>query len=270
MPLTTTATITATNGTVAREMEGKSSGGYKQTPAKNPDAPVTKGELGNEIKRIMSEHLPTILAQSQENFRKAKEARKAAKEAEKKKNANIDAEKRRKAMEDKRAGEEQKRKRKVGQDMKNAEDAERRKNEEAERQRNVEAQRDGCSYKSFLNCKPTEFHSENDPDMTKIARGNEVVTAMTCEQFEELVMENYCPQGLMDKLKEELLKLQQNDMTVPKYTTKFNEKARFAKYQVATEERRIKQYIYGVYEPGSGLQFNKQDPQHFKKRQSLL
>ncbi|PWA45094.1 hypothetical protein CTI12_AA417530 [Artemisia annua] len=35
-------------------------------------------------------------------------------------------------------------------------------------------------------------------------------------------------------------------MTVPKYTAKFNEKARFAKYQVATEERRIKRYIWGL------------------------
>ncbi|GKF98589.1 hypothetical protein Tco_0297372, partial [Tanacetum coccineum] len=67
----------------------------------NPDAPVTKGELGNKIKRIMSEHLPTILAQSQENFRKAEEARKAAENAEKKKKVNEEAERRRKAMEDK-------------------------------------------------------------------------------------------------------------------------------------------------------------------------
>ncbi|GJR57577.1 hypothetical protein Tco_1499739 [Tanacetum coccineum] len=73
-------------------MEGNGSGGSKQTLAKNQDAPVTKGELGNEIKRIMSEHLPTILAQSQENFRKAEEVRKTAEEAEKKKKANEDAE----------------------------------------------------------------------------------------------------------------------------------------------------------------------------------
>ncbi|GKD07859.1 hypothetical protein Tco_1187544 [Tanacetum coccineum] len=86
-----------------REIEGTGSGGSKQTPAKNPDAPVTKGELGNEIKRIMSEHLPTILARSQENFRKAEDARKAVEEAEKKKKANEEAERRRKAMEDKRA-----------------------------------------------------------------------------------------------------------------------------------------------------------------------
>ncbi|GKE49758.1 hypothetical protein Tco_1481016 [Tanacetum coccineum] len=92
-------------------MEGKGSGGSKQTPTKNPYVPITKGELGNDIKRIMSEHLPTILAQSQENFRKAEEARKATKEAKKKKKANEEAERRRKAMEDKRAAEEQERKR---------------------------------------------------------------------------------------------------------------------------------------------------------------
>ncbi|PWA83588.1 hypothetical protein CTI12_AA165160 [Artemisia annua] len=267
-------------------MEGKGGGGSKQNPGKNQDVPVTKGELSNEIVRIMSEHMPTILAQSQENFRKAEEARKAVEEAEKKKKANEEAERRRKAMEDKRAVEEQERKRKAEKDRKNAKDAERLRNEEAERQRNREAQGDGCSYKSFLNCKPTEFHGDNDPvivtnllkeiedifeisecsrgqrvkyashllkgearhwwNMIKIARGNEAVSAMTWEQFEELVMENYYPKGLMDKLEEEFLKLQQNDMTVPKYTAKFNEKARFAKYQVATEERRIKRYIWGL------------------------
>ncbi|PWA53191.1 reverse transcriptase domain-containing protein [Artemisia annua] len=230
-------------------MEGKGGGGSKQNPGKNHDVPVTKGELSNEIIKIMSEHMPTILAQSQETFRKAEEPRKAAEEAEKKKKANEDAERRRKAMEDKRAAEEQERKRKAEQDRKNEEDAERLRNEESEKRRNEEAQRDGCSYKSFLKCKPNEFHGESDPlivtnwlkeiedifkisecsprkrvnyashslkgearhwwNMIKIARGNEVVSAMTCEQFEELVMENYCPQGLMDKLEEEFLKQQQ-------------------------------------------------------------
>ncbi|GJU41860.1 zinc finger, CCHC-type, retrotransposon gag domain protein [Tanacetum coccineum] len=83
-------------------------------------------------------------------------------------------------------------------------------------------------------------------NMIKIARGDDVSSVMTWEDFEDLEMENYCPQELMDKLEEEFLKLQQNDMTVPKYTVKFNEKARFAKYQVATEERKIKQYIWGL------------------------
>ncbi|GJT21047.1 zinc finger, CCHC-type, retrotransposon gag domain protein [Tanacetum coccineum] len=70
----------------------------------------------------------------------------------------------RKAMEDKRVAEEQEMKRKAEQDRKNAEDAGRLRNEEAERRRrNAEAQGDGCSYKSFLNCKPSEFHGYSDP-----------------------------------------------------------------------------------------------------------
>ncbi|GKE49757.1 zinc finger, CCHC-type, retrotransposon gag domain protein [Tanacetum coccineum] len=68
-------------------------------------------------------------------------------------------------------------------------------------------------------------------DMIKIACGDNVASVMTWEEFKDLVMENYRPQGLIDKLEEEFLKLQQNDMTVPKYTSKLNEKARFAKYQ---------------------------------------
>ncbi|GJZ86263.1 zinc finger, CCHC-type, retrotransposon gag domain protein [Tanacetum coccineum] len=73
--------------------------------------------------------------------------------------------------------------------------------------------------------------------MIKIARGDDVASVMTWDKFEDLVMENYYPQRLMNKLEEELLKLQQNDMTVLKYMAKFNEKARFAKYQVATKAR---------------------------------
>nr|GEV85630.1 uridine kinase-like protein [Tanacetum cinerariifolium] len=114
-------------------MEGKGTGVSKQTPTKNLDAPVTKGELGNEIKRIMSEHLPSILAQFQENLGKAEEARKAVEEAEKKKKANEEAERGRKAMKDKRAAEEQEKKRKAEQDRKNAEDAERLRIKKAER-----------------------------------------------------------------------------------------------------------------------------------------
>nr|GEW15718.1 zinc finger, CCHC-type, retrotransposon Gag domain protein [Tanacetum cinerariifolium] len=213
--------------------------------------------------------------------KKAEEARKDVEEAEKKKKVNEEAKRRRKSIEDKRAVEEQERKRKAEQDRKIAEDA--LKIKEAERQRNTEAQRDGCTYKTFLNCNPAEFHEDSDPvivtnwlkeiedifeisecssrqrvkyashllkgearhwwDMIKIAHGDDVASVIIWEKFKDLVMENYCPQGLLE---EEFLKLQQNDMTVPKYIAKFNEKARFAKYQVATEERKIKRYIWGL------------------------
>ncbi|GKD57641.1 hypothetical protein Tco_1291028 [Tanacetum coccineum] len=39
---------------------------------------------------------------------------------------------------------------------------------------------------------------------------------------------------------------QDRSWTVLKYTAKFNEKARFENYHVATEERRIKRYIWGL------------------------
>ncbi|GJX31372.1 zinc finger, CCHC-type, retrotransposon gag domain protein [Tanacetum coccineum] len=222
-------------------MEGKSFGGSKQTPAKNPDAPVTKGEL---VKKTL---------------RRQKKPGKLQKMLRKKK-VNEEAERRRKAMEDKRAAEEQERKRNDEQARKNAKDDERLRIEEVERRRNTEAQRDGCTYKAFLNCNPAEFHGDSDPyasyllkgevrhwwDMIKIARGDDVESVITWEEFKDLVMKNYSPQGLMDKLEEEFLKLQPYDMTVPKYTAKFNEKARFAKYQVAIEERKIKRYIWGL------------------------
>ncbi|GJT44817.1 zinc finger, CCHC-type, retrotransposon gag domain protein, partial [Tanacetum coccineum] len=190
------------------EMEGKGSGGSKQTPAKNLNVPVTKGEL--------------------------EEARKAAEETQKKKKANEEVERRRKAMEDKRVAEEQERKRKAEQDRKNAEDAGRLRNEEAERRRrNAEAQGDGCSYKSFLNCKPSEFHGYSDPvivtnwlreiedifeisecsnrqmvkyashllkgearhwwNMSKIARGDGVASVITWDEFEDLIIRDEGP-----------------------------------------------------------------------------
>nr|GEV53707.1 hypothetical protein [Tanacetum cinerariifolium] len=173
--------------TCPREMEGKGAGGSKRTPTKSLDVPVTKGEL--------------------------------------------EAVRRRKAMEDKRAAEEQERKRKAEQDRKNAEDAEKLRIEEAGRRRNAEAHRDGCTYKAFLNCNPAEFHGDSDPvivtnwlkeiedifeisecssrqrmkyashflkgearhwwDMIKIARGDDVASVITWEEFEDLVMKNY-------------------------------------------------------------------------------
>ncbi|GKE32968.1 zinc finger, CCHC-type, retrotransposon gag domain protein, partial [Tanacetum coccineum] len=170
------------------EMEGKSSGGSKQTLAKNLDVPVTKGEL--------------------------EEARKAAEETKKKKKANEEVERRRKQW-------------KIREDsdpvivtnwLRVIEDIFEI-SECSHRQR--------VKYASHL-LKGEARHWWN---MIKIARGEDVASVMTWKEFEDLVMENYCPQGLMDKLEEEFLKLQQNDMTVPKYTTKFHEKARFAKYQ---------------------------------------
>nr|GEZ21300.1 zinc finger, CCHC-type, retrotransposon Gag domain protein [Tanacetum cinerariifolium] len=150
-------------------MEGKGAGGSKKTPTKNLDAPVTKGELGNEIKRIMSEHLPSILAQSKENLKKEKEGRKAVEEAER----------RRKAMKDKRATNEQERKRKAEQDRKNAE-------EEIEDIFEISE----CSSRQRVKYASHLLKGEARPwwDMIKIAHGDDVASVITWEEFKDLVM----------------------------------------------------------------------------------
>ena len=66
-------------------MERKGGGGSKQNPEKNQDVPVTKGELSNEITRIMSKHMPTIVAQSQENLGRPKKLGKLQKRLRKRK-----------------------------------------------------------------------------------------------------------------------------------------------------------------------------------------
>nr|GEZ19296.1 hypothetical protein [Tanacetum cinerariifolium] len=160
----------------AREMEGKGAGGSKQTPTKNLDAPVTKGELGNDIKRIMSEHLPSILAQSKENLKKEEEARKAVEEAER----------RRKAMKDKRATDEQERKRKAEQDRKNAEEVE---NEETQKPKETDEIEDifeisECSSRKRVKYASHLLKGEARPwwDMIKIARGDDVASVITWEE----------------------------------------------------------------------------------------
>ncbi|GKE42203.1 hypothetical protein Tco_1469487, partial [Tanacetum coccineum] len=51
-----------------REMKEKGPGSSKKTLTKNQDAPVTKGKLGNGIKRIMSEHLPLFWLKVKKNL----------------------------------------------------------------------------------------------------------------------------------------------------------------------------------------------------------
>ncbi|GJX48415.1 reverse transcriptase domain-containing protein [Tanacetum coccineum] len=102
---------------------------YGTIELSQPDGPNFKVN-GHRVKHYFGEDLPpkpTYSARSQENFRKAEDARKAAEEAEKNKKANKEAERKRKAMEDKRAVEEQERKRKAEQDRKNAECSETKK-----------------------------------------------------------------------------------------------------------------------------------------------
>ncbi|XP_024964985.1 uncharacterized protein LOC112505288, partial [Cynara cardunculus var. scolymus] len=70
-------------------------------------------------------------------------------------------------------------------------------------------------------------------------RGDEDITAMTLEQMKKTMMDKYCSQTEVNKLESEFLRLKQGSLSVQEYVNDFLEKARFASYQVAIEERKI-------------------------------
>lgn len=48
------------------------------------------------------------------------------------------------------------------------------------------------------------------------------------------------------QLEEEFLRLEQGNMTMREYTTKFTEKDSFVNCYVSIEERRVERYIWGI------------------------
>ncbi|KAI3702719.1 hypothetical protein L6452_28470 [Arctium lappa] len=144
----------------------------------------------------------------------------------------------------------------------------------------------GCSYKSFAACKPPMFKGECDPvivikwiremelafdtskcvDEDKLVfalsmlrdnvvfwwdaesgrKGSKAAKGMAWETFSARFKQQFCPLAAGKKLEEEFLNLEQGEMTVREYTTKFLEKARFAEIYVPNEERRIDRYLFGL------------------------
>ncbi|KAL4592790.1 hypothetical protein LXL04_005795 [Taraxacum kok-saghyz] len=147
-------------------------------------------------------------------------------------------------------------------------------------------ERRGCSYKTFMTCKSPVFDGEPDHikstrwiteiegtfdtskcadedrvvyavtmfkneaiywwGMVKEVRGRDVAKRMTWDEFIKIFKEKFCPRTAVKQLEEEFLKLEQGNMMVREYTTKFIEKAIFAKLYVSTEEMRIERYIWGL------------------------
>ncbi|KAL4569027.1 hypothetical protein LXL04_024654 [Taraxacum kok-saghyz] len=147
-------------------------------------------------------------------------------------------------------------------------------------------ERRGCSYKTFMTCKPPVFDGEPDPikstrwiteiegtfvtskcadedrvvyavtmfknetiywwSMVKEVRGRDVAKRMSWDEFTKIFKETFCPQTAVKQLEEIFLKLEQGNMTVREYTTRFIENARFAKLYVSTEEMRVERYIWGL------------------------
>ncbi|KAJ9547289.1 hypothetical protein OSB04_019832 [Centaurea solstitialis] len=144
----------------------------------------------------------------------------------------------------------------------------------------------GCSNKEFAACKPPIYKGERDPvlatrwveemDMVfetcKCATEDKVVYArsmlkadalnwwnveaggktaeavrtMTWEDFVRKFRMQFCPLAATKKLEEEFLQLEQGNLSVQEYTTRFIEKARFAGVYVPTEERKVERFIWGL------------------------
>ncbi|KAJ9544905.1 hypothetical protein OSB04_024612 [Centaurea solstitialis] len=60
------------------------------------------------------------------------------------------------------------------------------------------------------------------------------------------MMDKYCTQSEVKKLESEFLRLEQGSSSVQEYVNEFLEKARFATYQVATEQRKIDRFKDGL------------------------
>ncbi|GKB07212.1 putative reverse transcriptase domain-containing protein [Tanacetum coccineum] len=121
--------------------------------------------------------------------------------------------------------------------------------------------RKGCTYRTFSACNLPEFNGEGDAVTTmKWIREIEsvintrncaddeklTIECMTWEEFKEIIINKFCPEGELKQLEHEFLNLEQEDMSMREYTTHFNKKARFTKHHVQTEERRINSYIWGM------------------------
>ncbi|KAI3721707.1 hypothetical protein L2E82_32725 [Cichorium intybus] len=137
----------------------------------------------------------------------------------------------------------------------------------------------GCTYKSFLGCKPKEFSGTDDPvkamewimhiekvfrvskcaDDDKVEFATNQLTSgalhwwqtyyksldldssqsIPWEQFKTKFNEEYCSEVAIQKLEDEFLHLEQGSRSVQEYTLSFLEKARFAEHHIYTEKRKI-------------------------------
>ncbi|KAI3499626.1 hypothetical protein L1887_35430 [Cichorium endivia] len=142
-----------------------------------------------------------------------------------------------------------------------------------------------CTYKSFMACKPKEFHGkegavgllkwidsmESVLHISKCTEGNKVEFA-TCmlhdraltwwknqvqtrgreaayqlswEDQKKLLIEEYCPKDELQKLESELWNHSMEGTQIEKYIVRFHELARLVPHMVTPEEKRIDRFIWG-------------------------
>ena len=69
---------------------------------------------------------------------------------------------------------------------------------------------------------------------------------MTWQKFIEVFNKKYCPNSLREQKAAEFLILEQGNMTVVEYETKFTSLGRFATYVINTEERKARKFERGL------------------------
>ncbi|KAJ9556379.1 hypothetical protein OSB04_010993 [Centaurea solstitialis] len=77
-------------------------------------------------------------------------------------------------------------------------------------------------------------------------KGSELVRKMTWDGFVKKFTQQFCPLAATKKMEEEFLRLEQGNLSVQDYTSRFIEKARFAGVYVPSEERKVERYIWGL------------------------
>ena len=85
-----------------------------------------------------------------------------------------------------------------------------------------------------------------------------VANAMGWETLKDLMIEEYCPRGEIQKLEEELWSLTMKGSNVVAYTARFCELVALCPNMVHTEGKKIERYIWGLVPPYQGNVFASQ------------
>lgn len=144
----------------------------------------------------------------------------------------------------------------------------------------------GCTYKTFLGCKPIEFRGTEDAitalhwlektesvfevsgcadaDRVKFStylfqgraltwwntivrtRGRDEVSIMTWDQLRALILKEYVPAHVIQRLGNELWNLTMQGSDVSGYTNRFYELSQLVPHLVKPEENRVARYIHGL------------------------
>ncbi|KAI3691633.1 hypothetical protein L6452_31432 [Arctium lappa] len=143
-----------------------------------------------------------------------------------------------------------------------------------------------CSYKSFLGCGPPEFFGSDDPVVcvkwiraveqafgssecgddqrvrfgTQLMRDTaliwwniiqstlspEVLAQLSWAEFKKKMLEEFCNERTMDRIKKEFRSLVKGSLTVREYTRQFMEKLGLGGHVAPTEKDKMKAYLNGL------------------------